>query len=769
MNKADCGLLTGEDVAIPLRGVEVRGTITGRAARVKVRQHFANYGEDAVEAVYKFPLPEGSAVCGFRAAIGGSTWEGRVEEREKAFKEYDEALERGDGGYLLDEERPNIFTLSLGNLESKASAVVEIDYVTTLDMHGQSVRFFLPTTISPRYVPDGMDRADIPVEDIVNPEYAESVPYGLKIGLDIHGAEGIAAISSTSHSIRVSEGMGKVEFATETVAMDRDFMLDIEHRDGFRNRAFLCTEGDSQYIQLDLSPALKAPVLKGNHDTEVIFVLDCSGSMSGHSINEAKQALTIFLKGMNRSMSFNVYIFGSRFDSLFKASQPYGTDSLNRATEYLSGVDADLGGTELLAPLRHIYAAGAGKNRKVVLITDGEIGNEQEVARLVRENAGTTGLFAVGIGYGPNEYLIKQLARSSGGSAECIAPGERIEPVVLRLFQKVISGRLGNPVVGWSAQVDQAPACPIIYDGQTLSIFGRTGIDATAMKRISVTGEYLGRRQECKVDVIPVTGPDIPVSLLWAREKIRDLEEGTAGQLGSRQASRKATAASKAIIELSRRHGILSRETSFIAVETRPDSKRTNGDTVLRKIPVMLTKGWHGGVFHLASGMASVADAASGPKSGRVAHHLSHHLVGWHATAKAFDLRVPRSTLASVTDTHQGDPVLAMLALQRVEGGFELDEAVAQTLGLSYAMLREYAGRVRGQGRFDSWVLLSTGVILTALDRKFGGERGIWYALTDKSRRWYESEVGRVKPSVDGVHLSQWADDFIEGSWLSKR
>jgi len=759
MNKCDCGLLTKESVAIPLRGVEVKGVITGRAAKVKVRQHFTNLDASAVEAVYKFPLPESSAVCGFRAAIGDSTWEGRVEERDKAFKEYDEALARGDGGYLLDEERPNIFTLSLGNLNPKASAIVEIDYVTTLDTHGQSVRFCLPTTISPRYVPDGMDRADIPVEDIVNPVYAESVPYGLRIDLDIHRAEGIAAISSPSHRIRVSEAMAKVEFAAETVAMDRDLVLDVEYKDRFRNRAFLYTEGDAQYIQLDMTPVLKAPVRKGNHDAEVIFVLDCSGSMSGSSIDEAKQALAIFLKGMDESMLFNVYRFGSRFENLFEASRPYSTDNLNRATEYLSGVDADLGGTELLAPLRHILGAGPGKSRarKVVLITDGEIGNEQEVSRLVRENAETTSLFAVGIGYGPNEYLIKQLARSSGGAAECITPGERIEPVVLRLFQKVLSGRLGNPTVTWAAQVDQAPSSLIIYDGQALSIFGRTGIDAAAMKQIAVTGDYLGKRQEWKIDVMRVTGPDIPVSLLWAREKIRDLEEGTAGEPGSKQVSRKETAANKAIIDLSKKHGVLSRETSFIAVEERPDLQRTTGDTVLRKIPAMLTKDWHGGVFHAASGMPSTAPLAFVPRLSRVSDHRILHAI----PALSCD-EEDGSARYSPASRLRGYPVFAMLALQRAEGGFELDEAVTQMLGLSYRELREHAARIQGKGRFDRWVLLSTVIVLRALETRFAGDSAVWYDVTQKTRKWYESEAQRVRPSIDGMALSDWADDYID-------
>lgn len=179
MNKI-YGLLSSATDPIPLLGVKVEGDILGRGARVKIFQRFRNQEEKAVEAVYKFPLPEDAAVCGFSAATDGKKIQGQVEERDKAFDLYDDALARGDGGYLLDEERPNIFTLSVGNLNPDTEVMVEIEYVILLDMEGREVRFFLPTTISPRYIPDGMAEDDgIPESDKLHPPYSESVPYGL--------------------------------------------------------------------------------------------------------------------------------------------------------------------------------------------------------------------------------------------------------------------------------------------------------------------------------------------------------------------------------------------------------------------------------------------------------------------------------------------------------------------------------------------------------------------------------------------------------------
>lgn len=303
MSEELLGLITKDapPIPIPLIGVKVEGDIAGRGAKVRVVQSFRNEEDKPVEAVFKFPLPEGSAVCGFKAAIGDKIIEGDVEERDKAFELYDEALSKGHGAYLLDEERPNIFTLSVGNLNPGSLAIIEIEYVILLEARGPEVRFFLPTTISPRYIPDRTpDENGIPVDDIVTPVYSPDVPYGLSIILNIHGKDEISSIESPSHNIRSDFGSDliRVEFSSETVRMDRDLVLNIKYKNGFKNRGYIHRGSDDTFLQIDFSPEVEE--LSGaNKDSlhlpgkEIIFILDCSGSMSGNSISEAKKALEI--------------------------------------------------------------------------------------------------------------------------------------------------------------------------------------------------------------------------------------------------------------------------------------------------------------------------------------------------------------------------------------------------------------------------------------------------------------------------------------------
>jgi len=417
MNSNLTGLLTTGGSAIPLTGVDVCGNITGRGSRIKVIQHYHNTESNAVEAVYKFPLPEGSSIFGFRVLTDGKTIVGSVEERDKAFEIYDEALSEGHGGYLLDEERPNIFTLSVGNLNPGSHVTIELDYVSLLDTSGSEVRFFLPTTISPRYIPQDMpDVKGIPVDELVNPPLAAQVDYGLKISLKIQDKNEIQMLSSPSHTIATTYGDESitVELSSEKTAMDRDFILNIKYKDSFQTRGYLCRYGEEIYCQLDITPeAVENESDTINHPAQdIIFVLDCSGSMGGSSITEAKQALHILLAALDTESHFNIYRFGSTFEKLFKECMAYNTQSMEKAVKYLSMADANLGGTEILSPLQDIIRTlKPGRISKLVLITDGQVGNEEQIFDLVRGHKEQLRLFTVGIGNGPNEYFIKQLAK----------------------------------------------------------------------------------------------------------------------------------------------------------------------------------------------------------------------------------------------------------------------------------------------------------------------------------------------------------------------
>src|SRR5882672_4878777 len=181
---ARSGLLTTQAVAVPLAGVSIDAEISCFCARVAVTQRYINRESQPIEAVYVFPLDDGAAVCGFEAVIDGTLVVGEVKEREEAFRMYDDAMERGDGAFLLDEERPDVFQASVGNLPPGKEVLLKLTYVTELTVADGGLRFSIPTTVSPRYAPQadhtGVGRPDA---EVLNPPVAWRVPYGLSLSV----------------------------------------------------------------------------------------------------------------------------------------------------------------------------------------------------------------------------------------------------------------------------------------------------------------------------------------------------------------------------------------------------------------------------------------------------------------------------------------------------------------------------------------------------------------------------------------------------------
>ena len=762
MNKDKLGLVTTKDAQVPLVGVDIHAEIVGRGTRVRIAQKFINTEDKPIEAVYKFPLPENSAVCGFKAKIGDKTIQGAIEDKEKAFELYDNALIEGDGGYLMDEERPNIFTLSVGNLNPGIPAIVEIEYVSLLEKNGEDIRFYLPTTISPRYVPPDMPEDDgIPEDEKVNPDFRLDVPYGMKLTVNVSNKEQIRSIESPSHKISTSFEPNSIrtELSGDHTLMDRDFVLNIKYKDNNVSQGYYFNSTEGSYIQIDFSPGSEEHDLPSSQGKEVIFVLDCSGSMQGNSIGEAKRAIEIFIKGLSKDVRFNIYRFGNEFEKLFESSMPYDPDHINSALKYIEKIDADLGGTEVLAPLKDICSNIAKKD--IILITDGEVGNEADVLELVRENSRNTRIFVVGIGYGPNDYFVRQVAKTSRGASELIAPGERIEPKVLRLFGKVMSESIQDIKIVMPVASKQTPALPTIFQNETISIFNRLKKDEQVPDKVRLTGLIGSEKREWTVNVASIVLDNSPMPLLWAREAIRDLEEGESSERGSKQTSRKKSQVKDRIIAISREFGIISRETSFVAIERRQESEKTKDSCVLKKVPVMLTKRW-GGIDKLQMSFQQIRKVDTLYACPR---RISAPPI---VSDQQAELKPDESISRKIAGSHPQDIVIELLSLQRPEGGFFANEKAAKMLGFSLKELRSIAGRIETQGETDKLILLFSCIILAVLGKKFMEKSYVWADLVKKSETWLDEETSKVSPIIEGMTLEAWVDGFTEKLVIKK-
>ena len=753
------GLFTNAEVPIPLAGVSVDAEISKLCARVSIAQRFVNRESQPIEAVYVFPLDEGAAVCGFEAMIDGRLVVGEVKESEDAFRRYDDAMERGDGAFLLDEERPDVFQASVGNLLPGKEVLLKLTYVTELTVDGDSIRFVIPTTVSPRYAPAqdcvGIGRPD---SQTLNPPLMWQVPYGLDLRVKLSMSQTITRVESPSHPVAVAMNgeHATVTLSQRDAALDRDFVLLVDAAELDTPQAWIERDADgNEAIALAFAPHLPDTTVAA----EVIFVADRSGSMGGTSIEEVRNALQLCLRSMTPGCYFNIIGFGATTEALFPQSRKYDDASLRAAGAHVSAMEANLGGTEILPALQ--LALGQPQPpalaRQVVVLTDGEVTNTDAVLALAAQHAASARIFTFGIGAGVSHHLVKGLARAGGGAAEFIYPGERIEPKVLRQFRRLLSPALMNVKVEWGAVgAAQAPAVvPPVFAGGRLLLYGLLPNPATNSSRTTVrlTAEGPSGNVVFPVEVEPGrTTSGRTVATLAARARIRELEESPewTSIRGSQQHERKASRVSREIIDLSIRYGLVSRETSYVAIEKRQTP--VLGDVQLRRVPIALTSGWgalNRGYMHsplarpgLAAPPSAVArmDCLGTSPRPVPSAPMSDSRGG---RFPSFSLRRklkpglgarPVVTGATPTSSSTSSGMHALIALQRADGHWELSKPFATAIGRDLRLLESaHPGVNLSPQAKAAW---ATALALMWLDAQASASRDEWRLLADKAGKW---------------------------------
>jgi Ca-activated chloride channel family protein len=770
------GLFTRDRAPVPLTGVSVEAEMTSFCARISVTQRYVNREATPVEAVYVFPLDEGAAVCGFEAIVDDTVVVGEVKERDEAFRSYDEALERGDGAFLLDEERPDVFQASVGNLPPGKAALLKLTYVTELSVADGGLRFSVPTTVSPRYAP-AVDRVGVgrPDSEALNPPRAFDVPYGLNLSIRMAMPGAISHVESPSHPVSVSiDGhSANVTLSQREVALDRDFVLSVQAASLDVPQAWIerHPDHDAHAVAIAFVPTLGVDSVP----TEVIFVVDRSGSMGGSSIEEVRNALQLCLRSMVAGCRFNIVGFGSAYESLFPASRDYDERSLQAASEHVAGMQANLGGTEMLPALTCAFEqkTSGELTRQVVVLTDGEVTNTDAVIALAKQHAARARVFTFGIGMGASHHLVHGLARAGGGSAEFIHPGERIERKVVRQFARLLSPALTDVRIEWGTlTATQAPSVvPPVFTSGRLLVYGldaASPADAPSMVRLSATAPTGPMHFDVPVDFSRAVDGRT-VSTLAARARIRELEESPEWALarGSRQRDRKAESVTREIVALSVRYGLISRETSFVAVERRDTPVR--GDIQLRRIPIALTAGWGDlqrsvldqmvfGAPHPARAAGAPAPAADASAMPSGVFSLSGMSI--EATRASHPRPTPgflSRTVARLSRTrHQsaGAPpsgMHALIALQRADGSWDLTPELAAIIGHD---MRDLETAIRhGSGpRRDVRRAWATALALVWLTDHASDAEAEWRLLAGKARKFLDATT--ALPS----HTGTWLD-----------
>ena len=449
----------GKDAPLPLKSVSVEAQVKGFVLGLKSSLAYSNDGPDPVEVLFRFPVEKTYAVVGITAVIDGRKIAAKVREKGEARAHYDDAVASGVSAALAEEKSGDVFSIALGNLPPRKEAQIQLQLVGELGVDAEgAVRFSLPSTLKPRYTPAGSTDplASVPTGEGQQVE-SGAVSAVSWFHMTVEGADGVAQVTSPTHSITVTPNDANQLHVRLSKELDSDLVILVKTREPHTPKA-LVESGSEEKGTFLSSPAVMLNFFPSFPEVEAasefIFLVDRSGSMSGSYINSARETLVLFLKSLPQGNYFNIIGFGSSFRSLFPQTVPYDKKHLEKAIKHAKGMDADLGGTELLSPLQHIFGMKprSGYARQVFVLTDGSVGNTDACIREMKKNIKNARYciapflcvepelkyivflyprcFTFGIGSGASSALVNGLAQAGNGAAEFVKEGERMQPKV---------------------------------------------------------------------------------------------------------------------------------------------------------------------------------------------------------------------------------------------------------------------------------------------------------------------------------------------------
>ncbi len=589
-------LVTGDpDIdRLPLKDTNVEINVSGVIADVRVTQTYRNEGRRPINASYIFPASTRAAVYSMRMKIGNEVIVARIKEREKAKEEYETAKKKGKSASLLEEQRPNVFSMKMANLMPKEEIEVELRYTELLIPTKGVYELVYPTVVGPRYA----SKNNAEAAQVKSPYMKEGrkPTSTLHISTRVSAGLPIQNLKSTSHNISpkwINPGVAELSLDdADPFSGNKDFILRYSLAGNQIESGLLLYEGEGENFFLYMAQPPERVKTEDIPPREYVFVVDVSGSMYGFPLDTSKKLLEDLIGQMRSNDFFNVILFAGDSTALSETPIPANEANISRAIQLIDE-QRGLGGTELLPALKRAIdlPRKKGVSRSIVLVTDGYISGEEGVFQYIRENLNTSNVFAFGIGSSVNRYLIEGVAKAGMGEPFVVTDMSQASKTA-DAFREYIESPLLTDVRLTPSGFDTYDIFPVyqpdLFAEKPVIVFGKW--------RGPVTGTFQLRgrtgRGEYSTDLdVSGTVPDDAnraLRYLWARSRIAELSDYGYGNASDQNV--------KAITALGLKYNLLTPYTSFIAVREKIVNPDGSAKDVNQPLPLPV------GVSNLAVG-----------------------------------------------------------------------------------------------------------------------------------------------------------------------
>jgi Ca-activated chloride channel family protein len=585
-----------KEIPLPLKHTDVKGKISGYIATVQVTQQFHNpYGEK-IEAVYVFPLPQNAAINEFIMIIGERRIRGIIRERKEAERIYQEARRQGYVASLLTQERPNIFTQKVANIEPGKEIDVNIKYFNTLAYVDGWYEFAFPMVVGPRFNPSGYTdgvgavasgKAGISGQktEVQYLKPGERSGHDISLAVDINAGVAIEEVVCSSHVITNSSPRPEkrtVKLSSLDSIPNKDFVLRYKVA-GKAIKSAVVTHRDKRggFLTLMLYPPANLSHLK-RAPMEMIFVLDCSGSMKGKPIAKAKDAIRRALRKLGPNDTFQIIRFSNNASQFGPNPVPAGAANIRRALKYVDSLHGS-GGTMMIEGIKAAldFPHDSHRFRLVSFMTDGYIGNEVEILAAIHKRLGASRIFSFGVGSSVNRYLLDRMAKLGKGAVAYIGLDDSAGQVVDLFYECISHPALTDITIDWGDMkvTDVYPRrIPDLFVGRPVILTGR--FNSQHNTTIRVTGKVGDLTQEMAipVDLDDSAAAHLGIACVWARKKIEDLANQATYDSNSDLPGQ--------IKQVALEYSLMSAYTAFVAVDSSRQTAGDHGVTVAVPVPV---------------------------------------------------------------------------------------------------------------------------------------------------------------------------------------